>query len=127
MKDKNEKTPYCYHCGASMEKLSSPSSNLKSELNWDGDFLWICVNGACPVFVNGFSASNALSDEIHLFRSVVDPENGSCALARVSPFTSADIGALLDNTALWGISPRDALPGLSLVEEDWTLFTSHTH
>jgi len=127
MNDKHEKTPYCYHCGAKMERLSSPSANLKNELNWEGEYLWICVNSACPVFVNGFAASSSLTDEALLFRSVVDPENGSCALARVSPFTSADIGALLDSSAMWAAAPKNVSSQLGLIEEDWPILSSPTH
>lgn len=117
-----ERTPFCYHCGDEMEKLTSPSINLKNNLDWEGEFLWICVNDRCPVYVNGFYTPQTLSDEIHLFRSVVDPESGACALAPVSPFTSADVGALLDGLAVKPSSPMKDDQLLGFAEEGWSLF-----
>lgn len=122
MKDIDEKAPYCYHCAAQMEKLSSPSVNLKSNLDWDGEFLWICVNDRCPVFVNGFHSPNTMSDEIHLFRSVVDPETGACAMTPVAPFTSADIGSLLSGPMSWNERGEYDNQQFGLLEEEWNLF-----
>jgi len=122
MEDKSERAPYCYHCATQMEKLSSPPVNLKSNLDWEGEFLWICVNNQCPVFVNGFHMPLSLSDEIHLFRSVVDPETGACAMTQVAPFTSADLGALLHGPSAWSSAGKNETQQFSFLEEDWNLF-----
>ena len=127
MKDDFNTAPYCYHCGAEMEKLNAPSINLKNDLDWDGEFLWICVNDQCPVFVNGFTKNSTLTDEIHLFRPVVDPESGSCALAPVSPFTSRDIGALLKGAGLNDTITASKEPRRNVPSEEWSYFPTCTN
>lgn len=115
-----QKAPYCYHCGAKMEIMNSPSIHLKESLDWEGDFLWICANDRCPVFISGFSFQNSLMDEVLLFRSVVDPATGGCALAPVAPMATADIGEFLKKTQPnIEVVIADNSYSLDFLEEDW--------
>ena len=50
---KLEKAPNCPHCGKELDKYDTPSFHFADGLGWCTDFLYVCFNDECPLYVKG--------------------------------------------------------------------------
>ena len=49
-----EEAPNCPHCGDRLTLCHAPPIHVGDGLGWDSEYLYICLNNDCSLFVNGW-------------------------------------------------------------------------
>ncbi len=74
--------PSCPHCGEQMEEyqIPLPLPDVAEELEWESDFLWVCINDECPLFVNGWKNMAEKYGQLGSFRYMIRPDSGEAGV-----------------------------------------------
>jgi len=49
-----EETHYCPHCSGTLKLCHAPSVHVGDGLGWGSEFLFVCLNDECPLFIKGW-------------------------------------------------------------------------
>ncbi|HBR22661.1 MAG TPA: hypothetical protein DD713_08915 [Nitrospiraceae bacterium] len=73
---KLEKAPNCPHCGKELDKYDTPSFHFADGLGWCTDFLYVCFNDDCSLYVNGKKYLWEKYGQAASYRYMVYPDTG---------------------------------------------------
>lgn len=73
---KLEKAPNCPHCGKALDKYDTPSFHFADGLGWCTDFLYVCFNDECPLYVKGKKYLWEKYGQAASYRYMVYPDTG---------------------------------------------------
>lgn len=85
---KKENNPTCPHCGRTMEEYPMPDVHYADILGWGSNFLWVCTNDECSLFVNGWKNMAEKHGQLASFRYMIQPDSGE---AGVIPAFNANV------------------------------------
>ncbi len=80
-----KKRPFCSHCGKPMDEYRILPSSLTHGLDWGLDFLWVCMNDDCPLFINGWTNMAEKYGQLDSIRYMVQPDTGEAGILPVVP------------------------------------------
>lgn len=75
-KMKLEKAPNCPHCGKELDKYDTPSFHFADGLGWGTDFLYVCFNDECSLYVKGKKYLWEKYGQAASYRYMVYPDTG---------------------------------------------------
>ena len=73
---KLEKAPNCPHCGKELDKYDSPSFHFADGLGWGTDFMYVCFNDECPLYIKGKNHLLEKYGQAASYRYMVYPDTG---------------------------------------------------
>jgi len=85
---KNGNNPTCPHCSRTMEEYQMPDVRYSDVPIWGSNFLWVCTNDDCPLFVNGWKNMAEKHGQLASFRYMIQPDSGE---AGVIPAFNANV------------------------------------
>lgn len=73
---KLEKAPNCPHCGKETEKYDCPPFHFADGLGWGTDFMYVCFNDDCSLYVKGKNYMREKYGQAASYRYMVYPDTG---------------------------------------------------
>lgn len=71
-----KKKPICPHCGKEMKMWETPPFNFSDGLGWGSEFLYVCLNDECPLYVEGWASMMEHYGQVASYRCICDPISG---------------------------------------------------
>ncbi len=78
-----KKRPFCSHCGKPMDEQRILPAYITHGLDWGLDFLWVCMNDDCPLYINGWTNMAEKYGQLDSIRYMVQPDTGEAGILPV--------------------------------------------
>ncbi|WP_417911245.1 zinc ribbon domain-containing protein [Candidatus Electronema sp. PJ] len=89
-----EQKPTCPHCKVELTLCHAPPMHVGDGLGWGSEFLFICLNDECPLFVNGWDFIENQYGHVGSYRHMEMPnsqENYSMMVGSKYAFTGSAV------------------------------------